>query len=134
MHRLVQQDHELVDVCSARDLRRSAHPANATQNRLVADVMTPRVLTVEPGTSVHRADNLTRGRSIGCLIVTEAGRAVRILTVARLLDQISGPRRHRRNKQTPPARHYRLSPRSIAQAAFGSVHRGACVGYPGGLP
>jgi len=65
MHRLVQQELELVGVWSARDLRRSAHPANTTQNRLVADVMTPRVLYVEPGTSVHRADNLMRGRRSG---------------------------------------------------------------------
>jgi CBS domain-containing protein len=107
-HLLVQKGDQLVGVLSARDLGRGARQGNTTKRRIVADCMTPRVLTVEPDSSVHRAANIMRGRSIGCLIVTDAGRAVGIVTVADLLDQIGEPRRHRPDKQTPPALHYRV--------------------------
>ncbi|MEP7304375.1 MAG: CBS domain-containing protein [Acidobacteriota bacterium] len=107
-HLLVQKGDQVVGVLSARDLGRNAHPGNTTKGRLVADVMTPRVVTVEQATSVHRAANLMRGHSIGCLIVLEQGRAVGILTVADLLDHVGGRRRHRRDTHTPPALHFRV--------------------------
>ena len=107
-HLLVKEGAKLVGVLSARDLARSARRGNATRKLLVADFMTPRVVTVTPDTSVHRAANVMRGQSIGCLIVIDEERAVGIVTVADLLDQIHGRQRHRIDRRTPPALHYRV--------------------------
>ena len=115
-HLLVQEGAELVGVLSARDLGRSAGRGHTPKKLLVADFMTPRVVTVGPGTSVHRAANLMRGHSIGSLIVVDKGRAVGIVTVADLLDRIDGPRRHRLNRQTPPDLHYRVPHRKQHRA------------------
>ena len=108
-HLLVMEGSELVGVLSARDLgrngRRRGDPA---QRLLVADFMTPRVMTVKPDTSVHRAANVMRGHSIGCVIVVDERRAVGIVTLADLLDHVGGKRRHRRDTQTPPDLHYRV--------------------------
>jgi acetoin utilization protein AcuB len=107
-HLLVKEGTDLVGVLSARDLGRSAGRGTTVKRVLVADFMTPRVVTVTPGTSVHRAANVMRGQSLGCLIVVEEGNAVGIVTVADLLDQIRDRRRHRADSQTPPDLHYRV--------------------------
>lgn len=114
-HLLVQEGAEIVGVLSARDLGRGARRGTAVTRVVVADFMTPRVVTVKPETSVHRAANMMRGQSIGCLIVADAGRAVGIVTVADLLDQI-GSRRHRVDRQTPPDLHYRVPHRKQHRA------------------
>jgi acetoin utilization protein AcuB len=107
-HLLVTEGPELVGVLSARDLGRSGRRGNAPKKILVADFMTTPVVTVAPDTSVHRAANVMRGHSIGCVIVVENGRAVGIVTLADLLDHVGGQRRHRRDKGTPPDLHYRV--------------------------
>ena len=86
-HLLVKEGAKLVGVLSARDCGRSTRRERATR-KLVADVMTPYVVTVKPNTSVYRAANLMRGQSIGSLIVVDRGRAVGIVTVADLLERI----------------------------------------------
>jgi CBS domain-containing protein len=45
-------------------------------------------VTVEPTRTVRQAANLMRGRSIGCLVVVEAGRAIGIVTVSDLLELV----------------------------------------------
>jgi CBS domain-containing protein len=50
--------------------------------------MSEAVVTVPPTTPVRKAANLMRGRSIGCLVVSVAGRALGIITVADLLEAI----------------------------------------------
>jgi CBS domain-containing protein len=87
-HLLVQDGAELAGLLSARDLARCARRTTASKRMVVADLMTPRVVTVTPDTSVHRAADLMRGRSIGSLIVVDRGRAVGILTVSDLLERI----------------------------------------------
>ena len=87
-HLLVQEGDELVGLLSARDLARGARRTTAAKRMVVADLMTPRLVMVTPGTSVHRAADLMRGRSIGSLIVVDRGRAVGILTVSDLLERI----------------------------------------------
>lgn len=86
-HLLVKEGSKLVGMLSARDFRRGARRGRATR-RLVADVMTPYVVTVKPNTSVYEAATLMRGRSIGSLIVVDRKRAVGIVTVADLLERI----------------------------------------------
>jgi CBS domain-containing protein len=107
-HLVVMEKTKLVGVLSARDLARIGRRSNTAPKLLVADFMTPRVITVAPGTSVHRAANVMRGHSIGCVIVVDGGRAVGIVTLSDLLEQVAGPRRHRRDKHTPPALNFRV--------------------------
>ena len=107
-HLLVKEGDALVGVVSARDLRRGARTGTAAKRVVVADFMSPHVVTVAAGTSVHKAANLMRGHSIGCLIVVENQQAVGIVTLADLLDKIGEHRRHRRDRNTPPDLHNRV--------------------------
>jgi len=86
-HLLVKEGSKLVGMLSARDFRRGAGRGRATR-KVVADVMTPYVVTVKPNTSVYEAATLMRGQSIGSLIVVDRGRAIGIVTVADLLERI----------------------------------------------
>jgi CBS domain-containing protein len=74
----------LVGVLSDRDAG-GRQGMSVRRNRTVGELMTPAVVTVPPSTTVRRAANLMRGRSIGCLVVTDAARVVGIITVADLL-------------------------------------------------
>lgn len=56
------------------------------RGRTVEELMTRHVVTVDPSTTVKRAANLMRGRSIGCVVVANRGRVVGIVTVADLLE------------------------------------------------
>ena len=56
------------------------------RNRTSGELMTGRVVTVPPTTTVRQAANLMRGRSIGCLVVTAGTRIVGIVTVSDLLE------------------------------------------------
>ena len=85
IHHLVVADAtSLVGVISTRDAG-GRQGASVRRNRTVADLMTPDVVTVPPDMTVRKAANLMRGRSIGCLIVTDESRVVGIITVADLL-------------------------------------------------
>ena len=75
--------------------------------------MTKHVVTVDPSTTVRRAANLMRGRSIGCVVVTNHGRIkikIGIVTVADLLDllgrgsdrPIAATKRWTLKHRTPP--------------------------------
>jgi len=86
-HLRVKKGAKLVGVLSDRDFGRGARRGRTTR-KLVADVMTPYVVTVTPNTSVYEAATLMRGQSIGSLIVVDRGRAVGIVTVADLLERI----------------------------------------------
>ena len=107
-HLVVEEDDAVIGVVSARDLGRAARRGRKPKRLTVADFMSPRVVTAEPGTSLHRAANLMRGHSIGCLIVIDKRRPVGIVTVADVLDHVSGRRRHRADRQTPPDLHFRV--------------------------
>jgi CBS domain-containing protein len=50
--------------------------------------MTAPAMTVEPTMTVRQAANTMRGRSIGCLVVVDSGRAIGIVTVSDLLELI----------------------------------------------
>jgi len=113
-HLLVKEGRELVGVLSARDLKRGARRGNEPRRTVVADFMTPTVVAVQSGTSVHKAANLMRGHSIGCLIVVDAGEATGIVTLADLLEQAGEARRHRGGRR--PALHYRVPHRKQHRA------------------
>ena len=109
IHHLVVEDGEaVVGVLSARDLARAARRGQEPKRLLVADFMTQPVVTAAPNTSLHRAANLMRGHSIGCLIVVEDGHPVGVVTVADVLDHLGEARRHRADRQAPPDLHFRV--------------------------
>jgi acetoin utilization protein AcuB len=58
------------------------------KHRVVAELMTDKVATVPATTTVRKAANLMRGRSIGCLVVTNATQVIGIVTVTDLLELI----------------------------------------------
>jgi acetoin utilization protein AcuB len=83
-HLVVTEGGRLIGLLSDRDAG-GRRGASVRRDRTVADLMTRDVVTVQPSTPVRRAANLMRGRSIGCLVVTDKNRVVGIVTVADLL-------------------------------------------------
>jgi CBS domain-containing protein len=86
-HPVVTDGRRIIGVVSDRDLG-GRRGASARRNQTVSDLMTEAVVTVPPTTTVRKAANLMRGRSIGSLVVGVAGRIVGIVTVADLLELI----------------------------------------------
>lgn len=84
-HLVVTEGRRVIGVLSDRDAGGLRGPS-VRRNRTVAELMTGRVVTVPPTTPVRKAANLMRGRSIGCLVVTDATRIVGIVTVSDLLE------------------------------------------------
>lgn len=86
-HLVVTRGARIVGLLSDRDAG-SGRGAVVRQNRVVADLMSAPVMTIEPTATVRKAANLMRGRSIGCLVVADRGRALGILTVSDLLELV----------------------------------------------
>jgi acetoin utilization protein AcuB len=88
VHHLVVKDAaRVVGVISANDLG-GKRGARMRQNRLVADLMTAGVVTMQPTATVRQAANLMRGRSVGCLVVATGDSVVGIVTISDLLELI----------------------------------------------
>jgi CBS domain-containing protein len=86
-HPVVTKANRVVGVLSDRDA--GGRRGNAVRaNSSVADLMTAPAVTVEPTTTVRQAANVMRGRSIGCLVVVDSGRAIGIVTVSDLLELV----------------------------------------------
>jgi len=115
-HLVVEEGDAVVGVLSARDLGSTARRGQPPRKLLVGDFMTRRVVTAGPKTSLHRAANLMRGHSIGCLIVVEGGRALGIVTVADVLDHLGEPRRQRADTTARPDLHFRVPHRKQHRA------------------
>jgi CBS domain-containing protein len=86
-HLVVADEGGVAGVLSDRDTG-GRQGSSVRRNRTVAELMTPRVVTVPPTTTVRQAANLMRGRSIGCLVVTKRDRIIGIVTVADLLELV----------------------------------------------
>ena len=84
-HLVVTRGAHVIGVLSDRDAG-GRQGASVRKNHTVSDLMTERVVTVQPTTPVRKVANLMRGRSVGCLVVTDASRVVGIVTVADLLE------------------------------------------------
>lgn len=86
-HLVVTEGRDIAGLISDRDLG-GPHGASVRDTRLVTELMTENVLTIEPDMPVRKAANLLRGRSIGCLVVVQDGRVVGVVTTADLLELI----------------------------------------------
>jgi CBS domain-containing protein len=87
-HLVVAEGTKPVGVLSDRDAG-GARGAAVRRNRTVAELMTDRVVSMPPTTTVKKAASVMRGRGIGCLIVTSGRRVVGIVTVSDLLDLLA---------------------------------------------
>ena len=84
-HVVVTSGSRVVGILSARDVGGRKGPA-IRRGLSVGELMTTPVVTVEPTTTVRKAANLMRGRSIGCVVVVDRERVVGIVTVSDLLE------------------------------------------------
>jgi acetoin utilization protein AcuB len=84
-HLVVTDGARTVGILSDRDAG-GARGASVRKNRAVRDLMTTHVVTVPPTTTIRKAANVMRGRSIGCLVVADRARTMGIVTVADLMD------------------------------------------------
>ncbi|MGE3341909.1 MAG: HPP family protein [Vicinamibacterales bacterium] len=86
-HVVVTRGSRVVGLLSHRDAG-GRQGATVRKGRTVEELMTSPAVTIEPTATVRKAANLMRGRSIGCVVVTDRGRVVGIVTVADLLELI----------------------------------------------
>jgi acetoin utilization protein AcuB len=84
-HLVVTEGGKLVGVLSDRDLENLASMAEI---ETAGERMSRPVVTAGPDTTVRKAANLLRGRSIGCLPVVQRGKLLGIVTTTDLLELI----------------------------------------------
>jgi acetoin utilization protein AcuB len=113
-HLVVMNGAEIVGVVSDRDLGGRSGQTIRTQHT-VADLMTKKVVSVEPAETIRAAANLMRGRTIGCLPVVDKGRLVGIVTTADLLALL-GRGIDRPATAARAGTHYRVAHRKQHQA------------------
>jgi acetoin utilization protein AcuB len=114
-HLVVTAGAEVVGVVSDRD---GTGPGGALMagDSSVRDLMTPRVVTIDPAAPVRKAANLMRGRTIGCLPVLKGKRLVGIVTVSDLLELVGGGV-DRPAQSVRHALHHRVAHRKLARAS-----------------
>jgi CBS domain-containing protein len=117
-HLLVKDGSARVGIVSDRDLG-GRQSASATSGRTVADVMTPRVVTVDVNATTRKIANLMRGRTIGCVVVTERGRTAGLITVSDLLEQIGRGAERLAPQAERRGLHHRTAHRHKHGAAYG---------------
>lgn len=107
-HLAVIEGSRLVGMLSERDLG-GRGGADLRRGRLVRELMTPRVATASPGTTLRQAANVMHGRLIGSLPVVDCGRVVGIVTATDVLEELGrgstrpAVRAKRRGMRLPPA-------------------------------
>ncbi|MCG0277329.1 MAG: GGDEF domain-containing protein [Thermanaeromonas sp.] len=77
----VVDEGKLVGIITSRDIRRS-HP-----NRLVADAMTKKVITIRPSASLWEAYNLLLQHQIERLVVADGGTVLGVITKAQVVAE-----------------------------------------------
>jgi acetoin utilization protein AcuB len=105
-HLVVIRKGQAVGVLSARDLSGPRGVALRWAGT-VDELMSTRVVTATPETTVREAANLLRGRNIGCLPVVSGRKVVGIVTITDLIELVgrglekAAPARPRRAGEQP---------------------------------
>ncbi len=86
-HFVVVRGNTVTGILSERDLG-GPHGHQVSDGRIVAELMTPDVVTATPETTIQEAAELLRGNAIGCLPVMEGDRLAGIITLSDMLDLI----------------------------------------------
>lgn len=84
-HLVVQDGKKIVGVVSDRDIARLG---SFRQIQTVEEVMSAPVVTASPDTTLRKAANLLRGRTIGCLPIMEKEKLVGIVTITDVLELV----------------------------------------------
>lgn len=104
-HLLVGSVTKPMGVLSERDLGGRAG-ASVRRGNTVDDLMTRDVVTVPDGETIRKIANVMRGRSIGCVLVTERRKIAGIITVSDLLELVGrGGEQPARMISRPPLHH-----------------------------
>lgn len=115
-HLLVGTAARPVGIISARDLG-GRRGAALRRDHVVADLMETDVVTVGELEQMRRIANAMRGRSIGCVVVTDRRRATGIITVSDLLELVGrGSDRPMAKTERRPL-HHRVPHRKMATPA-----------------
>lgn len=123
-HLVVQREGAVVGVLSDRDLG-GRYGEVYRQGRTVADLMAPKVVAIEPRTTVREAANLMRGRKIDCLPVVEGDTVRGIVTSLDLLELIGrGAERPVAKTTRATLRDRGVTPRALAVRKAGSGAKG----------
>ncbi len=86
-HLVVTSGGRIVGVLSAEDAGGRAG-TKLRAGKMVGDLMSSPVVTVKKDDTVKRAANVMRGRTIGCLPVTDGARLVGVITTSDLLEVV----------------------------------------------
>lgn len=86
-HLVVTTGRRIVGVLSSEDAG-GRTGASLRAGKVVGDLMSSPVVTVKSKDTVRRAANLMRGRTIGCLPVTDGARLVGVITTSDLLEVV----------------------------------------------
>jgi CBS domain-containing protein len=86
-HLVVMESGQLRGILSEGDLGGRSGLRDRT-GRMVEDVMTPRVVSATPDTSLEKAANLIGKQRIGSLPIVEDGRLVGIVTATEVFDEL----------------------------------------------
>jgi CBS domain-containing protein len=100
-HLVVTTGRRIVGVLSSEDAG-GRTGSSLRAGKLVEDLMSRPVVTVKKTDTVRRAANVMRGRTIGCLPVTDGTKLVGVITTSDLLNVVGHgnderPRPERRN-------------------------------------
>ena len=114
-HLVVVRDGGIAGVLSNRDA--GGRAGTELRRRCAAgDLMSEPAIVAAPSTTVRKAAKLMRGRSIGCLVVVEAGRLRGIVTVSdpleligRGLERRATPSRRSLSHRVPHQKHRRVT-------------------------
>lgn len=112
-HLLVGSTGKPTGVLSERDLGGRSGPS-VRRASTVDDLMTRDVVSVPEGETVRKVANVMRGRSIGCVLVTQRRKIVGIITVSDLLELLGRGGEHLSRTISRPPLHHRVPHRKQA--------------------
>ena len=87
-HLLVTENGRQVGIVSERRLGGREGGTSIRQRRMVEDLMTPRVASVESTATLGLAVNLMREQKVSCVLITDKGEPTGIVTASDVFDEL----------------------------------------------